>query len=252
MTQYSMNFRRGLAGLANLLTLQPGLGGPVVALLAMVISIGSGFARPGLADDKLDQERPMCAAKAEKIAARVQAPAVAITAEREAAALMFAQQNHPELASLLDGLKRNAPKEYQAALVDLDRAVERLGKVRERSAERYEFELAEWKVTSRIRLLAARLTMSSDPTVEAELRSALRERLDLRLANQRAERERLQVRVTKLDQQIEELASKSDATVEKQFLELQKTLPVARPVAKSKPKKAAIPTDVKSSTNVQK
>ncbi len=219
MTQRPRNFRRGFA------------------LFAMIIATGMGLARPGAADDKLDKERPKSAVKAEKIAAKAQVPAVAITADREAAALVFARQNHPELAALLDGLKRNAPREYQAALVDLDRAVERLSKVKERSAERYEFELAEWKITSRIRLLAARLTMSSDPTVEAELRAALRERLELRLAAHRVERDRLQVRVTKLDQQIEELASKADATVEKQFLELRKTLPAARPAAKSKPKK---------------
>lgn len=212
-----------------------------VNLLLAVLSL---MALPGLADDKSDkakQDRSKNAAKVEKAAARAQTPVSPITPEREAAALAFARENHAELASLLDGLKRNAPKEYQAALIDLDRAVDRIGKLKDKSPDRYEFELADWKITSRIRLLAARLTMSSDPIVEVELRTALRERLDLRLAAQRAERDRLQSRVTKLDQQIEEMASKADATIEKQFLELRKTLPATRPATKTKPKKPATP-----------
>ena len=219
-----------------------------LALFAMAFANCVVFARPGLSDDTSDKSnkaRPKIVARVEKVAAKPQLPAIRITPERETAALAFARANHAELASLLDGLKRNAPGEYQAALVDLDRAVERLAKVREKSAERHAFELAEWKITSRIRLLAARLTMSSDPTVEAELRAALRERLELRLSAQRAERDRLQIRVSKLDQQIEELASKADATVEKQFVELRKTLPAARPAAKTKSKKPATPADAK-------
>lgn len=161
--------------------------------------------------------------------------AVRIPAEREAAALAFARENHPELAALLEGLKENAPKEYGAALVDLDRAVERLARTRERSAERHAVELADWKITSRIRLLAARLTMSPDPAVEAELRAALRERLELRLAAQRTERDRLQARAEKLTQQIELQQSQWDAILEKQFQELQTTLPVR---AKGKVKKS--------------
>lgn len=203
--------------------------------LAVVLGTSSGFA-----DDKAEKaaakERPRAAAaKAEKTPPK--APAVTITPEREAAAIAFAQANHPELASLLEGLRKNAVKEYQAALVELDRAVDRLGKMKEKAPERYEFELADWKMTSRIRLLAARLTMSSDPIVEGELRSALRERLDFRIAAQRTERDRLQGRVGKLDQQIEEMTSKADSIVEKQFADLRKTLPANKPATKAKPKK---------------
>ena len=211
-----------------------------LGLIVLTVA-GVVFAGIGRADDKPEKERSKGTAKAEKVAAKTQASAVTITPEREAAALAFARDNHPELASLLDGLKRNAFKEYQAALVDLDRAVERLGKLKERSPDRHEFELAEWKITSRIRLLAARLTMSADPTVEAELRVALRERLELRLSAQRTERDRLQTRVTKLDQQIEEMASKSDTIIEKQFLELRKSMPVVKPAAKNKPKQPTAP-----------
>lgn len=221
--------------------------GPGFVLLAAVLTNCVALSQPGLADDKVEKpgkaaqpakERAKTVAKIEKAAVRTQAAATTIPPEREVAVLAFAAENHPELASLLEGLKRNAPKEYQAALTDLNRAVERLEKVKEKSPDRLESDLADWKMTSRIRLLAARLTMSPDPAVEAELRAALRARLETRLAAQRAERDRMQVRVAKLDQQIEEMASKADEIVEKQFVDLKKTLP-ARPAAKAKPKKTA-------------
>ena len=101
------------------------------------------------------------------------------------------------------------------------------------------FRSADWKISSRIRLLAARLAMSEDPTVEAELRAALRERLELRLGTQRAERDRLQSRVTRLDQQIEDMTSRADATIEKQLMDLRKTLPAARTPVKPKAKRPA-------------
>jgi hypothetical protein len=220
-----------------------------VAQLALTMAAIVLLTRPVLSDDTPENTSgkalPRAAAKIDKAAVKPNASVVPMSPDREAAVVLFAHENHAELAALLDGLKRNAPREYQAALVDLDRAVERLSKIREKSTERHAVELAEWKITSRIRLLAARLTMSADPTVEAELRAALRERLQLRLSAQRAERDRLQVRVTRLDQQIEEMTSKENAIVEKQFVELQKSLPVPRPAAKTKPKKPATPVDAK-------
>lgn len=208
------------------------------AVMACIMSAGLCLADDMSSEKNADKTKDVSknAAKGEKI--RIQ-PVTTISPEREAAAILFARENHPELAALLDGLKKNAPREYQAALVDLDRAVERIGKLKDKSSDRHQVELAEWKITSRIRLLAARLTMSEDPTVEAELRAALRERLELRLGAQRAERDRLQVRVTRLDQQIEEMSSRADATIEKQLVELRKTLPAARPSAKPKAKRPA-------------
>jgi cell division protein FtsB len=192
------------------------------------------FAQSADKADKPNKDNPKAVAKAEKAHA---APSSAITPEREAVALAFARQNHPELGSLLEGLKQNAPREYQAAINDVSRSVEKLDKTKERSPERHEFELIEWKMTSRIRLLAARLTMSSDPAVEAELKAALRERLDARLASQRKERDRLKVRIDKLDQQIDEMSSASEAIIEKQFADLKKAMPPVRQPARAKAKK---------------
>ena len=212
----------------------------VVAIMGHVlnsVSLADDKAREKASEKQSDKTKDVAknAAKVEK----PRTPVVTISPEREAAAILFARENHSELAALLDGLKRNAPREYQAALADLDRTVERIGKLKEKSPDRYQVEIADWKISSRIRLLAARLAMSEDPTVEAELRAALRERLELRLGTQRAERDRLQSRVTRLDQQIEDMTSRADATIEKQLTDLRKTLPAARTPAKPKAKRPA-------------
>jgi hypothetical protein len=211
-------------------------------LVCMVMSVRVGWSDEKATTVRVTAKNP---AKAEKAAAnKAHAATTKISPEREAAAIEFAKQNHPELAGLLPGLKQNAPKEYQAALLDLDRTVERLAKSKDKSPERHQFELAEWKLTSRIRLLAARLTMSDDPVVEAELRAALRERLELRLDSQRSERDRMQKRVDRLDQQIDEMSSKADAILEKQFADLRKTSPAPKPAAKNKVKRPALPDQV--------
>lgn len=229
------------------MTLQPSNILSHTVMLTAAIALGFSWSSSGIADDKSDKEtkeRPKAAAKAEKPAAKP--PVLAISPQREADAIAFAQENHPELASLLEGLKRNAFKEYQAAMIELDRAVDRLAKLKEKSPERHEIELAEWKMTSRIRLLAARLSMYSDPAVETELRDALRARLEFRIAAQRTERDRMQGRVDKLDAQIEEMTSKADSIVEKQFVDLRKTLPATKPASKAKPKKTTTnPVDAK-------
>ena len=132
-------------------------------------------------------------------------------------------------------------KEYQAALADLDRTADRFVQKTERISRltRYESQLTDWKLTSRARLLAARLAMADDPSVVAELRATLRERLELKLGTQRAERDRLQKRVEKLDQAIDEMSANIDAQVEKQFSELHKTLPTPKTAAKKAKRPAA-------------
>ncbi len=144
------------------------------------------------------------------------------SAQTEVAVLEFARSHHAELAGLLESLKNNAPNEYQSAIIDLDRTRERLERSRKSNPERYELELAEWKASSRIRLLAARLAMGGDTTLEAELKVALRERYDLRIQLLQEERLRLQKKVTKLEESIAEQERRRADLLEKEFTTLQK------------------------------
>ena len=179
--------------------------------------------------------KPNAAAKAERNATSAKAHAATkITPEREAAAIAFAGQNHPELSLLLANLKQNNPTEYHAAVVELDRIVERLTSLKPKNVTQHDSELAHWKMDSRIRLMAARLTMSDNPALEAELKAAVREKVELTLTERKAERERLQRRVEKLDQTIVELSAKLDEVADKEFAALKRSAQSSKPTAKTK------------------
>ena len=209
----------------------------------LMLACALGSSRLILADGPSSTEakagksaKPNAAAKAERNATSAKAHAAAkITPEREAAAITFAGQNHPELSLLLANLKQNNPTEYHAAVVELDRIVERLTSLKPKNVTQHDSELAHWKMDSRIRLMAARLTMSDNPALEAELKAAVREKVELTLTERKAERERLQKRVEKLDQTIGELSAKLDEVAEKEFATLKRSAQSSKPTAKNKP-----------------
>ena len=127
-----------------------------------------------------------------------------LTPEREAAAITFVRQHHPELVDLLNQLKETKPAEYQTAIRELFQTSERLAQLREQDPQRYELELAAWKTKSRIQLLAARSTMSADKSFEDQLHAALVEQADIRLKLMKLERDRIADRLEKLDKSIEQ------------------------------------------------
>lgn len=158
----------------------------------------------------------------EPIATSTAAPPVAATvpeaaADPTAAALAFAVAHHPELAPLLERLRTEVPSEFAAAVADLDRTRERLAKLRDRQPERYEAALAEWKLSSRIRLTLARLTTNPSAEAEQELRQLVRQRAEARLAPLRSERERITARLEKITAQLEAFDRDPDAAVEAEF-----------------------------------
>ena len=211
--------------------------------------------KPGQSAKPGNPAKPNNAAKLERNAAsgKAHAAATKITPEREAAAITFAGENHPELATLLTNLKQNNPTEYRAAVAELDRIVERLAAMKQKNPQQHDSELTHWKMDSRIRLLAARLTMSDNPAIEAELKAAVREKVELTLAERKAERERLQKRVEKLDQTIGELTTKLDDVAEKEFAAVKRSAQSSKPTVKTKPVKKgeenAIAKPVERSTN---
>lgn len=167
----------------------------------------------------------------------------ALSAKAEAAAFEFARAHHAELASLLEQLKANAPSEYRSAIVELDKTRERLEKSRKNTPERADIELADWKVNSRIRLLVARMAMGGDSSLEADLKSALRERADLRVQLLTEERDRLRRRIEKLDETIVEQQRRAPDQVEKEFAGLKRgATSTANPAKKNtKPAEAKTP-----------
>lgn len=152
------------------------------------------------------------------------------TLEREAAALSFVRQHHPELADLLAQLKAGNRREYQKAVHELFRTSERLAMARERDSARYELELEAWKLDSRIRLLAARMTMSENNAESLEeLKTLLLERTDVQLKRQMLDRQRLVGRLEKLDAAIETTRREREQQARQSLDKLLKGIQESRP-----------------------
>jgi hypothetical protein len=159
-------------------------------------------------------------------------PAPPLSAEREAVALAFAREHHPELAALIDKLRHDNRRDYERALRELSQASERLTQLKKQSAERYELSLAAWKLDSRSQLLAARMTVSQSPALEAELKQLLSERADVRLKEYQFERARLVDRLTKLNASIQAIETDKNAVVDKDLQRIKRSVARSRRPAK--------------------
>jgi hypothetical protein len=132
-------------------------------------------------------------------------PTQGFTPEREAAALTFVRMHHAELAELLERLKTRRPQEYQKAIRELFRASERLASSQEQQPLRYELELQEWKLSSRIQLLVARMSMNRTPELEQELRQLLNEQVSVHRDLIRFSYERTSARAAALQKELKDL-----------------------------------------------
>jgi hypothetical protein len=205
----------------------------------------------GVAAAPLPQAAEPAAAKKEpraKAAARLP-----VTPEREAAALTFVQRNHAELAELLAYLKANQPEEYQRAIRDLSRVVERLGGIQERDPLQYELEVALWTAQSRVQLLTARVKMGASDEVLRQLREALGAQMDARLALLHHERSKVAERLSRLDSEIAMRENHREAMIQRQMetllasSEAQPPAVAKNPSAKNNPAKASSKTVPKTS-----
>ena len=202
----------------------------------------SGFVVRSMADDKPAKANK--SASADKTPAQKPAPAEAskadnepISLKRETEAVAFAQQHHPQLAELLTRLKASHPEQYTKALRELDKTRSRLEKARETDADRYAILLREWQLDSRVRLLAARITMSTSEELETELRQVLTERHDVRLQLLTYDREKSKTRLQKVDEQIAEHVQNRETSIDREFDRIKKTAeirkkPVSKPASK--------------------
>ncbi|HVX11913.1 MAG TPA: hypothetical protein VHC22_12085 [Pirellulales bacterium] len=160
--------------------------------------------------------------------------------DQEEAAFVFVREHHVDLVELLERLKSTKPKEYQQAVKELYRDSQRLTAVQDRDAEKYELDLRAWQLDSRIRLLTAKLSLSDQPELQEDLKAALADRADVRLAQKELERGRLTARLKKLDEEVSTLTSNRDDELKRTFDRLLRMARKVRP-AKAGGKKAAAP-----------
>jgi len=177
-----------------------------------------------------------------------------MTPEREAAALQFVRDHHPELVDLLKSLKASHSDQYQSALRQLFQTSERLAKIYETDPQRYQLELKLWKIKSRIQLLAAKASMSRDPELESQLKAALAEQAQVQLQELQMDRDRLAARLKKLDASVDQFQVGQQQTIERQLAALMRDIDRQRAQSFAKPKpsvKPAKPTNSANSTPTQ-
>lgn len=160
-----------------------------------------------------------------------------MTPAREAAAITFAQRHHAELADLVRQLKSANRAQYQRAIRDLFKSSERLARLEERDPEKHVFALKLWKLESRIRLLAARLTMTGSADLERELKDTLLQRNEVRLSQMRLDRDRFQARIERLDKSIANLSANRTTSVDREIARMKRSLGVSAARNAKRPKK---------------
>lgn len=138
-----------------------------------------------------------------------------LSPERREELLEFIREHHPELEKLLLTLERKRPPRFQSALRGIDATVTRLDALRD-DPERYETALEDWKLKSRIELLAARIAIEDRPEWRDQLTVLIESRLQRRQEQLQTERERLEKRLERLNQQLAKIDDDEAAEVERQ------------------------------------
>jgi len=151
-------------------------------------------------------------------------PLKPVDARTRAAALKFAREHHPELANLLQILRKADAQNYKMAISELALHSERLARLADRKDERYPVSLDLWKLDSRIRLAVARLTMAGDDEIDAKIRPLLVERSSLRLSLLQLEAKRQTTRLQKLNEQIATLSTEPDAKIAVEIERIRKSI----------------------------
>jgi hypothetical protein len=198
----------------------------------------------GRADDAATKATPQKAAAASSPTKPARVKPAPLAAERETEALAFAREHHPELAALIEKLRKDNQRQFDQALRQLSQDRDRLVRLKKTAPPQYDLALSAWKLDSRAHLLAARMTLSQDPALEAELKQVLVDRVDVRLKQLRMEKDRLQDRLTTVTKSIQKIETDKTAVAD---ADLQR---IKRSIAKSRrpvPKKHA-PTETQSNS----
>lgn len=211
---------------------------PIISLLAVLFA-GATFAQEKATKTDQPAVKSDAADKAIPPKGKAELP---MTVEREAAVMTFVQQNHAELKELLTHLRDNRRKDYERAIRELSRDAERIGQLQDRDRKQYELELKAWTIKSRIQLLTAQLVMGDKEEIRSQLKTLLNEQFDVRSALMIRERERVQERLARLDQDIVRLEAERQKLIDNQLQVLTKSAADSKnkiKVAKNGPKPGA-------------
>jgi hypothetical protein len=143
----------------------------------------------------------------------------------ETSVLAFVHEHHAELERVLGYLRENNAAEYERAIGDLSKTVNRLRLLQDRDPKRYELEVRQWQVGSRAELVAARYQMEPREEYHSQIRELLAEQWELKRALLTLERDRAAERLRKLDEQLVDLNQSREGTLERRTQVLTKKRP---------------------------
>ncbi len=138
------------------------------------------------------------------------------------ATMAFASEHHPELARLLEHLRRSRSNEFQRAARELNQQILVLEKLKEKNPARYEHQLQLWKNDSQIRVLVAKWSLSKDEAMEQQIRQLLQQRRDTKVAQLKAEQRRLSEQLQKVERQLTTISEMPDSQIDREWEQLAK------------------------------
>ena len=138
------------------------------------------------------------------------------------ATMAFAAEHHPELARLLQHLRKSRSNQFQRAVRELNQQILVLEKIKEKNPARYEHQLELWKEDSQIRVLVAKWSLSKDDAIEQQIRQLLRQRRDTKIAQLQMEQKRLAEQLQKVEKQLTTLSEMPDSQIDREWEQLAK------------------------------
>ena len=135
------------------------------------------------------------------------------------------QDHLPELKKLLENLKKENPRQYDAAIRDLAKSARRLTTIKNRDEEWFEIEVEMLKTQSSIKLLTAKLKVRDSQADRKLLRDTAKRLHQAELAKAQYNVRYLQERADKAQQQLstaktrlESIEDNSESRLEKSYL----------------------------------
>lgn len=146
-------------------------------------------------------------------------PLPRFTEEREAAALHFVRKHCPELAPLLDELKKANRPAYELQVRETFQVTELLADLRD-DPKRYELELKVWKAENKALVLVAKLATPKEDdrkAVEDQLQALAKELIDLEVQSLEHRVSLLQTELASAKDELVKLRDNIDRAAKERF-----------------------------------
>lgn len=142
-----------------------------------------------------------------------------VSAQQEAEILEFVEKQQPKLLKLLAFMRERRQPQYQQALRETWRSMQRLENLAERDQELHAIELKLWRVRSETRLLAGQISAAKSEQAQSSMEQRLERLLEQELAYSLERVKQLRARTAKqlaqYDAQIEELEAHHEELISK-------------------------------------